>query len=429
MKKIISLLLIMAVLLSVMSLTAFAKGDTRDADRWIVDCVDIEVDQPVIGGYISDLYTLHPTSEGFYVADVSWSPEDTSFRAGVAYTVTITVEAEEGFTFNLTDDKIFWINAGVATILSRSADQIKACYTFAPLMPNFIDVSYDYSAVSLQLHENFTLEAKYSLPEGAKNVKHQWFVADTPSAWGTAIEGATSKTLGVPNDEEGIKYYRCHITCEVNGETLSTPTEEFYTVKVEVKGFGMPSMFFEDVKSYDWFYKDVEFVYYDRLMVGIDETHFGPDVPTTRGMIVTVLYRLEGQPDVGTNCPFSDVKKGSYYEKAIIWAEKNGIVYGMGDGTYEPDTQITREQLAAILCRYAKFKGVWNEDDCVMTGGFSDLNKVSSWASEDISWAVGSGMLAGSQEADGLYIMPQGNALRSHFAAMLHRFYKYFLEP
>ncbi len=424
MKKMLSLLLLAAMALSLFTMTAFA-----DEDRWIIPSVDVAVDVPTDGKPITDNCEISPLGEGYYIASVSWSPEHTTFKAGVTYTVTITAETEGEFTFDTSDPDCAFVNERRATILSCSADQMKFSLTFPPVVPNFIDVSYTYSAIQLELHENFTLEADYTLPAGAKNVKHQWYVGNTDKDWGTPIEGATGKTFAVPTDEEYLKYYRCHITCELDGDILSTPTEEFYTVLVEVKGFGMPSMFFEDVKSYDWFYKDVEFVYYDRLMVGIDDTHFGPDVPTTRGMIVTVLYRLEGQPDVGTNCPFSDVKKGSYYEKAIIWAEKNGIVYGMGDGTYEPDTQITREQLAAILCRYAKFKGVWNEDDCVMTGGFSDLNKVSSWASEDISWAVGSGMLAGSQEADGLYIMPQGNALRSHFAAMLHRFYKYFLEP
>ncbi len=423
MKRIISLLLVAVLALSLLPLTVFA-----DEDRWIIGNVDITVPEPTVGAQITDTYELHPTCEGFYVASVSWDPADTTFKAGVPYCVTITVETETDFTFESKDTIGAFINQRRATILSGSADQLKLSLTFDPVLPNFIDVSYSYSAAQIMLHENFTLEALYTLPEGATNVKHQWYVADTPNAWGTPLEGATSKTLGVPNDEEGTKYYRCHITCEVNGEFLSTPTEEFYTVLVKVEGYGMPSMFFEDVKTSDWFYHDVEFVYYDRLMNGTSTTRFSPNNPTTRGMIVTILYRMEGSPAVTEDCPFTDVKAGSYYEDPITWAAANGIVNGMGNGIFAPDKNITREQFAAIFFRYSQYKGWYDEDDCVMTGGFADQNKVSSWAEEAVSWAIGVGLINGVNKADGLYLNPQGNAIRCQAAAIIHRFCDYFMK-
>lgn len=184
----------------------------------------------------------------------------------------------------------------------------------------------------------------------------------------------------------------------------------------------LPSMFFVDVQTKDWFYKDVEYVYYNRLMAGTGNNLFSPKVPTTRGMIVTVLYRMEGSPAVSGSCPFTDVKAGRYYEKPIIWAEENGIVKGVGEGRFDPDGKITREQLAAIFCRYAETKGFYDEEDCVMLAGFADYDKISGWARTSMSWAVGSGLISGSKEADGLYLLPKGNALRCQVAAILHRF-------
>lgn len=184
----------------------------------------------------------------------------------------------------------------------------------------------------------------------------------------------------------------------------------------------MPSMFFDDVKTSDWFYGDVEYVYYDRLMSGVGNNRFDPQGNCTRGMIVTVLYRLSGCPEHSGKNPFSDVKTGTWYTDAVLWAADNGIVNGVGGGKFEPETDITREQLATILCRYAKIKGLYQEDDCAMLVGFSDYAKVSGWAVDSMSWAVGAGLIGGSNEKDGLYLMPEGNALRCQVAAILHRF-------
>ncbi len=391
-----------------------------------IESMGITVQTPTEGAQI--LNQALTTSEGYYVADVFWDPMDSIFAAGKSYCVTATLEAKEGYYFPHRDSTRPTVNGEEAQLLSHSSDQIKISHVFDTVLPNFIDVGYGYSAIQIMLHENLTLEATYSLPEGASNVKHQWYVADTPTAWGTAIEGATEKTFAVPNDEECVKYYRCHITCEVNGTALSTPTEEFYTVMVEVKGSGMPSMFFEDVNLNHWFYHDVEYVYYNRLMNGTSSTHFSPNRTTSRGMIVTILYRMEGSPAVTSPCPFTDVRAGSYYEAPIIWAAENGIVNGLGNGLFAPDKDITREQFAAIFYRFAQYKGWYDEDDCVMTGGFSDLDKVAPWADDAMSWAIGVGLFNGVNKDDGLYLMPQGNATRCQAAAIIHRFLEYFTK-
>ena len=184
----------------------------------------------------------------------------------------------------------------------------------------------------------------------------------------------------------------------------------------------MPSMFFDDVKTSDWFYGDVEYAYYYRLMNGVGNNKFDPKGACTRGMIVTILYRMKGEPSHSGKNPFTDVKSGQWYTDAVIWAAENGIVDGMGNGKFEPETNITREQLATILCRFAKTEGIYSDKDCTMLVGFADQSKVSSWAADSMSWAVGVGLVGGSNEKDGLYLMPQGNAQRCQVAAIFQRF-------
>ena len=184
----------------------------------------------------------------------------------------------------------------------------------------------------------------------------------------------------------------------------------------------MPSMFFDDVKTSDWFYGDVEYAYYYRLMNGVGNNRFDPKGACTRGMIVTILYRMKGEPSHSGKNPFTDVKSGQWYTDAVIWAAENGIVDGMGNGKFEPETNITREQLATILCRFAKTEGIYSDKDCTMLVGFADQSKVSSWAADAMSWAVGVGLVGGSNEKDGLYLMPQGNAQRCQVAAIFQRF-------
>ena len=209
--------------------------------------------------------------------------------------------------------------------------------------------------------------------------------------------------------------------------TVLTRTEEEMKIALTFPKLvpAMPSMFFDDVKTSDWFYHDVEYVYYNRLMGGVGNNLFDPNGECTRGMVVTVLYRMEGSPKHSGENPFTDLKY-DWYKDAVIWATENSIVNGVGDGKFAPDENVTREQLATILCRYAAFKGPYNPDDCAMLVGFKDQDKVSDWALDAMSWAVGVGLIGGSNEKDGLYLMPQGNALRCQVAAILHRYCESF---
>lgn len=183
-------------------------------------------------------------------------------------------------------------------------------------------------------------------------------------------------------------------------------------------GTGTGDTPFGDVDGDDWFKDDVKYVYDNGLMGGLTETEFGPYVSTTRGMIVTILWRMDGEPAPKGACPFSDVGKGTYYEQAIAWAAENGIVDGFGGGVFGPDTPVTREQLAAILYRYAVYHGLSAVTLSDNLAAFADKDSISAYAVPALQWMVGQGLIKGS----GGMLDPGGYATRAQLAAIIHRF-------
>ena len=190
-----------------------------------------------------------------------------------------------------------------------------------------------------------------------------------------------------------------------------------------------PSMFFNDVHTSDWFYHDVEYVYYNLMMNGVGNGNFDPKGTCTRAMVVTVLYRLMGEPSVGpVLCPFMDVPEGEWYTDAVKWAEINGVVNGTSAITFDPNTPVSREQLATIVCRFAKECLHEDVSDGVMLAGFSDSDRVSAWASDALSWAFAHGIVGGAEDKTGKYLYPQNNASRCEVAAILHRFCAEYMD-
>ena len=180
---------------------------------------------------------------------------------------------------------------------------------------------------------------------------------------------------------------------------------------------------FTDVSTSDWFYDDVAFVYENGLFSGTDSRSFSPNASMTRAMLVTVLYRLEGEPTVTGRSSFTDVRSGAYYEKAVIWAAANGIVTGTDSTSFSPDAKVTREQLAAILYRYAQYRKL-DTDASAKLNSFTDAGSVSAYASEALGWAVSEGLINGASGK----LMPKGDATRAQVAAILHRFVKNVLN-
>ena len=175
---------------------------------------------------------------------------------------------------------------------------------------------------------------------------------------------------------------------------------------------------FTDVSEKDWFYGDVMFVYENGLMLGTSKTLFSPHGTATRGMMATILWRMEGSPAPKGKNSFTDVEAGKWYADAITWTAENGIFAGYGKDKFGPDDPITREQLAAIFYRYADYKGY----DLTVKGNldkFKDADKITDYAKTAMQWAVGSGLVKGKS---GNLLDPQGTATRAEIAAMLHRF-------
>ena len=208
---------------------------------------------------------------------------------------------------------------------------------------------------------------------------------------------------------------------KVNGKSVGavkTYTIDKLTVstRIEVE-FTDESLPFTDVRRSDWFYEDVAFAYENGLFAGTSDTTFSPNASMTRAMLVTVLYRLEGQPAVNGRSGFSDVQYNGYYEDAVTWAADNGIVNGTSTTTFSPNANVTREQMAAILYRYAQYKK-YNTAASSSLNGFTDQASVSGYATASLEWAVAEKLVNGSAGK----LMPTGNATRAQVAAILHRF-------
>ena len=191
-----------------------------------------------------------------------------------------------------------------------------------------------------------------------------------------------------------------------------------------IDSFAADNAFFIDVKAGDWFYEEVQYVNSKGLMSGIGNSEFHPNGITTRGMLVTVLYRLEQSPAVNRECPFADVAAGSYYEYAITWASENGIVSGYNAQRFGPNDTITREQMAAVLYRYADYKG-FDVSASADLSKYVDESKISDYAKTALSWANAAGLVSGVSATT---LSPDGNATRAQIAAILTRFCKKFVD-
>ena len=213
-------------------------------------------------------------------------------------------------------------------------------------------------------------------------------------------------------DEDGE---RLKLTENRDGTYSFTMPSGTANVYVRFSGSGLP---FADVPSGSWYYDDVAYVYDTGLMTGLTVTAFGPNLSTTRGMIVTILWRMENEPVAKHGCPFADVRRGSYYEQAIAWASENGIVTGFDASTFAPDRAITREQLAAILFRFAAYRGMDAVTLRENLSSFQDQAAISAYAVSALNWAVGEGLMQGTGDK----LEPTGSATRAQVAAMLRRF-------
>ena len=221
---------------------------------------------------------------------------------------------------------------------------------------------------------------------------------------GTDLIGEDNLSVTIPAGSTGDRRYTAHWDFDPTIIAALNPT---------------PNADFLDVSRVDWFYYDVRYVCENGLMNGTSRNRFSPYGTATRGMLVTILYRMENEPRCFGSAAFSDVKPGAYYEKAVVWASQNNIVSGYTDGTFRPDAPVTREQLASILYRYTLYRGQdVSAGETTSLTGYGDAQAVSSYALPAMRWACGTGILQGANGK----LNPSGLATRAQLAAMLHRY-------
>lgn len=328
--------------------------------------------------------------------------------------VTVSGTDEAGNAVTLTDN-------GDGTYSATLPNKTQT-YTFTAVYDGYQTIApkTDFTTVKVQQRSSGGGEpAKPSFPvkiansgDGVAKVDKSYASAgDKVTITVTPGRNATVQHITV-TDEDGE---RLKLTENRDGTYSFTMPSGAANVYVRFSGSGLP---FADVPSGSWYYDDVAYVYDTGLMTGLTVTAFGPNLSNTRGMIVTILWRMENEPAAKHGCPFADVRRGSYYEQAIAWASENGIVTGFDSSTFAPDRAITREQLAAILFRFAAYRGMDAVTLRENLSSFQDQAAISAYAVSALNWAVGEGLMQGTGDK----LEPTGNATRAQVAAMLRRF-------
>lgn len=282
----------------------------------------------------------------------------------------------------------FRIQNGEVTIIKCDS----ACGSIDPFLPSYID-GYPVTELvylSLLTIDRISSSAYAVLPPTLKRLDYDVF--------------------GVSPENHLLLYYP------------GTPAEKLvqYQRYPYANIYDVLALPYQDVQQSDWYYSAVSFAYYNGLMNGVADTLFDPNGTMTRAMLVTVLWRLDGGSADGSS-PYTDVPEGTWYTDGVIWATENGIVNGVGNGKFDPNGTVTREQIATILYRYAAYRGV-DVSDCASLDLFTDAGAVSDYARAPMQWAVQTKLISGRLDHKQLYLAPQSGGTRAEVATILMRF-------
>ncbi|MBQ9535299.1 MAG: S-layer homology domain-containing protein [Clostridia bacterium] len=332
--------------------------------------------------------------------------------------VTITAASRPGYVFDrwnvmsggvsLADDRA----ARTSFIMPAADVVIEAAYKASSFGGYGEDSGKPLYRITVEQSENGRISVKPTSAEAGEKV----IVTVTPDS-GYAVESVRV------TDSNGR---------EININTNSDGTYSFtmpagrvtVTASFAAAGHDCPSAVFKDVDVSRWYHESVDYVVANGLMRGVSADTFDVSGTLNRAMLVTVLHRLEGEPAASGASPYTDVAEGQWYTAAVIWADKNGIVKGFGNGRFKPLEPITREQIAAVLYRYSRFKGYdvsAGEETNILS--YEDALEISEWAFEPMQWANAEGLITGRSESQ---LAPRGNATRAEIAEVLTRFCKKF---
>ena len=352
--------------------------------------------------------TLTAKFEQVYTVTVNVSGNGTATAdkntAAEGKTVTLTATPDSGYRFTgwTSSDGVTFANASSeSTTFTMPAGDVTVTAGFTRISPG--STTYAITAPDV---ENGTVRVSPSRASRGTTVT----ITVTPD------EGYELESLTVLDSRDN----EITLTDKGDGKYTFTMPSGRVTVEASFAEIAPEPLPFGDVDDGDWFAGAVRFVYENGMMNGVSETDFAPHAATSRSMIVTILYRLEGEPVVDYAMDFTDVAGDAYYAEAVRWAASEGIVGGYGGGLFGSDDAVTREQLAVILYRYAVYKGYdvsIGEDTNILS--YADFADLSEYAIPSMQWACGAGVITGVTDAT---LVPQGEATRAQVAAMLMRF-------
>ena len=446
------------------STTKFTEDTTLTA-RFAADTVPVTgvtLSENSLALQVGETHTLAATviPEDADNKNVTWTSDDTSVatvsESGLVTaigegTATITVTTADGGltatcmvtvtplpTYTVMVNGSYAEQSGAGSYLEGASVTVsageRAGYRFAGWMAEGVTLT-DVSAETVTFNmpaNDVTLTAAWDRISNPGNPTYKPIVEEPENGGVTTSpsrpEAGDTVTVN-PEPDEGYEVDEIIVTDEdgnavevtrnPDGSYSFTQPEGAVTIEVTFRPVGESGLPFTDVAEGDWFYGYVEYVYENGLMDGVSDTTFEPNGEVTRAQLVTILWRLDGEPVVNYLLSFTDVESGEWYTEAVRWAASEGIVEGVSDTEFAPNAPVTREQFAAILYRYAQYKGmdvVTLEENL---NGFSDNSSISSYAVQAMNWSVGQGILTGVTDAT---LEPQSTATRAQCAAMLMRF-------
>ena len=358
--------------------------------------------------------------------------------APVAQTVTITNTGNQSATVNLPTSTNYTITAGTgftngtATLAPNGTAQ----FTVQPKTGLAVGSYNETLSISGSNNTSASITVSFTVEQRSSGGGPTTYAVTAPDVENGTVRVSPSRasrgttvTITVTPDEgyelESLTVLDSRdneitLTDKGDGKYTFTMPSGHVTVEASFAEIAPEPLPFGDVDDGDWFADAVRFVYENGMMNGVSETSFAPHAATSRSMIVTILYRLEGEPVVDYAMDFTDVAGDAYYAEAVRWAASEGIVGGYGGGLFGSDDAVTREQLAVILYRYAVYKGYdvsIGEDTNILS--YADFADLSEYAIPAMQWACGAGIVNGTSEST---LTPQGEATRAQVAAMLMRF-------
>ena len=373
--------------------TVVATNDYGSDSKELSITIDARTDVPVTGVTLSQT-ELSLTEGGTAQLTATVLPETATNR-----NVTWSSNAPGVATVN-SSGKVTAVSAGTATITVTTADGGFTATCTVTVRPDIPPANPNYR-ITVEATQGGTVTADPTAAKAGATVT----LTPVPHRGYQVGSVAVTDRFG-----EAVA-----VTEQAGGTYTFTMPNGQVTVTVTFAETPLP---FTDVTEGDWFYDAVRYAYETGLMDGVGDNLFAPNSETTRAQLVTILYRLAGEPEPGGDSGFADVAAGTWYTDAVAWAAQNGIVNGVSDTEFAPGDDITREQLAAILYRYAAYQG-YDVSQRADLSGFGDASSIRPYAQEALSWASAQGLVLGFEDGS---LRPQGNANRAQIAAVLMRF-------